>query len=361
MKIKHLVLISAVLCACSKKNDLVLPEVPNPVKESRNYINLVQLAENNDYTVIKDSIWADQISHTLVLKTLTGRPNLILPEFEELIYQGAAFKSGSIGKDLRPEPLNEYQAKPIKISTAFSGASKVSFSIEKPSYKATNESLQTFLKSIQGESGSSLFYFTNSRFSHLNELKLLFGQDVNIETLFHVKKNEAELSAARKNRNGILFTATQKNFSFDMNLNADVFEGSVDKAKLKANEVSYVASISYGRTGHLAIEADASDETLNKIINMVKSNESLDAAEKAILEKASVYAFIRGYSASAAADVQNATGLSKISKFFAMVKNEGSFKAANPGSPLFYILRGATEHSVKSSGPDNFRLNIVRK
>lgn len=88
---------------------------------------------------------------------------------------------------------------------------------------------------------------------------------------------------------GIIYSFIRKLFTMDMDLpdNGKHIRDELKESD-KAQDVSYVSSISYGKVGLLIVETDTYYEEVRSAINSVLSGESLSAEESALIEASNI-------------------------------------------------------------------------
>lgn len=353
------------ITAC-KKNDspvdppIVIPPIIAPPAEITQYIKLEDIASVSGFTVLKDSAWSDGTSHTLLLEPAFFNGLLILPSFQQKIYHGAIVKTNSIGKNIVPEVVEQYELNPVTVSSSNYYPGFKNPVIEKPSYLGTTAFLQNLLANHSGANESQSFSFNSFPFTHLNELNIFFGGNVDIAALFNVQTKA--VAPVTKVKNGIVWKVAQINFTIDMSLPKNtVFKDPENDKLLKNDNLSYISSIEYGRMGLLAVQADASREELNVIVNRIRTSDPLTEAQLKLISTAEIHTYLNGYSASAIQTVQNASGAQKIKGFMELIQNPGSFSASNYGSPLYYYMRNIVDYGRTLHDGYKVRIDIQRE
>ncbi|RAJ35416.1 thiol-activated cytolysin family protein [Pedobacter cryoconitis] len=360
--LSFLVLLSA---ACKKTDNpvdppVVIPPVVVPPVGLSQYMKLEDMASLSGFTVLKDSTWADGSSHTLLLEPALFNGLLILPSFQQKIYHGAIVKINSIGKNIAPELVEQYELNPVSVSSSNYYPGVKNPVIANPSYLGTTTFLQNLLANYSGANQSQSFTFNSFPFTHLNELNIFFGGNVDIAALFHVKTKPAATVA--KVRNGLVWKVSQINFSVDMSLHtSSIFKDPANDKLLQNENLSYISSIEYGRMGLLAVQADTTRETLNVIVNRIKTSDPLTEAQLKIVANAEIHTYLNGYSASGIEAVQNAAGLQKIKGFMDLIQNPGTFSVSNYGSPLYYYMRNIVDYGRTLQDGYKVRIDVQRE
>ncbi|MBB6501697.1 thiol-activated cytolysin family protein [Pedobacter cryoconitis] len=372
MRIINLALVILFLCSCSKTEvpvvppnppvlPPVIPPVVPPVVGASGYINLENLVNSSGYSLLKDSVWSDQVSHTLLLQYTPSSRLMILPAFQEKIFPCAILKGNFTGQKIDPEVVADYEVNPITVSPTFLNLpDKFNFVIEKPSYTATLDYLKRALSGTAVHKQIYNFSYNSFAFTHLNELNILFGGNVDIKQLFGISTENT--GTVTKVRNGIVLRAVQVNFGIDMDIpEYSVFKAKVDNNILNKSKISSVSSIDYGRMGLLTLQADAKPEQLNVITNKIRTSQPLGADEEKLLTTAEIHTYLNGYSYSGTKSVESASGLQKIQGFYNLISSEGTFSASTYGSPLFYTLNHSVDYSRVPQQGYVVRVNVQRE
>jgi len=373
MRIVNLALVVLFLCSCSKTEvpvvppnppvlpPVVPPVVPPPVVGASGYMNLENLVGVSGYGLLKDSVWSDQVSHTLLMQHTGSNRLMILPAFQEKIYPCAILKGNFTGQKIDPEIITDYAVNPITVSPTFLNfPDNFNFVIENPSYTATLDYLKRALSGTAIHKQIYSFSYDSFVFTHPNELNILFGGNVDIQQLFGISNGNT--GPVTKVRNGIVLRAIQVNFGIDMDLpQFSVFKDKTDNNILNKSKVSYVNSVDYGRMGLLILQADAKPEQLNVITNKIRTAQPLGADEEKLLTTAEIHTYLNGYSYSGTKSVESASGLQKIQGFYNLISSEGTFSASSYGSPLFYSLRHTVDYSRVPERGYVIRVNVQRE
>ena len=370
MRVTHLALAAIIFCSCSKNNDNPIDKPdPNPEVNKFEFASLENFVSPEIYSIVKDSVWSDKTSSTMVLNIKKSSRQPVRPEFQTNIYPGATIKGNTLAKNTSPESFTDYKVLPITISPSFPYKLPLNGNFDNPSYETTNAFIKSKLSS-NPNSGNSLnrFDFRTTRLTHMNELRLLFGYNADVNALFGVpevaiKTSTVVHTSPAEQRSGTLTRVLQESFTIDMDMPDElIFGKEADQQKLKDNEVNYVSSVTYGRLGYLAVQAASiSQKELELLITKIQQEKPVTDTEKQLLGRMQIYAYMYGYSKAAMAGVNAAKGFEKADKFFAMVKNEGKYTPDNFGSPLFYFMHNALGFSEPVSPTYTIRVNVERK
>lgn len=240
-----------------------------------------------------------------------------------------------------------YPTKPITVSYSFPSDFVVDV-IQKPSLSSMRASVIKAMKNANFSGQQSLsFDYNIKQFSYYNELKIAFGANVNIGSIFSIDISGSNNKV--KKTTGIFAKFTQKNFTIDMDIpdNGNIFKNESDLALAASKNPVYINSVTYGRLGIISLESNYSyDETafaLKAALNakMVNGSLNIDIQSKKILAESelSVYA-VGGKGAEA---VQLVKGYDKFIEF---IVNGGQFTAEEPGVPIYFSASHAGDNSV---------------
>ena len=292
------------------------------------------------FNFLRDSVWSDKVSHTIVLSFAPGYSRLpVLPSFEKNIYPGAIVKGKYLGSKTEPEKINDYPVNQLTVLTDII-TDETNGLIKDPSYRSHLDYIQKVLSARPSFRQLQSFLMDSREFSHVNELNLLFGSNVDVNTLFGIPKGNGGI--VTKVKSGIVIRTIQMNFSVYMDASEAIsFKQPVDENMFKREKMSYVTAVDYGRMGLLTIQADAEKNQLNVITNKIRDNQNLDEKETKLVASAEIHTYLNGYSTIGKQSVEGASGLDKIQKYYKLISSEGEFTASNYGSPLYYSLQSA--------------------
>ncbi|TDS08878.1 thiol-activated cytolysin family protein [Sphingobacterium paludis] len=234
---------------------------------------------------------------------------VIIPEWlgrRDVFHLGSLIQGNTL-QNLSFTPLSEreghYESRPIFASVSFP-AKTVSGSYL-PDIMATTK----FFSNIMQENNlsdmqNSTFRYEIKEFSYYNEVKTVFGSNVDVRALFYASNSSATAFSGRiQKTNGLIASFTQTNFTVDMdipesgelyqNLNLDLL-GNVYPA--------YINSVAYGSKGVLLIESEQDAEVLQTTFNkafsvmggLVSGSQSLASDEKNIIQNADLQIFFTG-------------------------------------------------------------------
>lgn len=235
---------------------------------------------------------------------------------------------------------------PISISYTFPGY--YFDDIQRPSKSAMYKSLKNALASPDFSGKQSLaFEYDMRQFTKYSELKLAFGANINVASIFKLDAsvNYTNISST----SGLFARVVQQNFSIIMDypydgnvlLNNDEFES------IRSLSPVYINSIIFGRMAILAIESDYSYEELKTAVKIALSAKivngelNIDATTKDILQKATMRILVSGGEANQV--VQIVEGYEAFMNF---IKSGGEFSREVPGVPIFFTANYVEDNSV---------------
>ena len=260
------------------------------------------------------------------------------------IYVGAVYSAESV-EDLTFDWISK-PVDPITVSYTFP---RYFFDeIERPSVSGMYRSLNKAIDSPQFTGKQSLAFEYDIRdFSYYRELKLAFGANVNIASIFKLDAsvNDTKITST----SGLFARVVQKNFSLIMDYPYDgnVFLDNDDLNAVVSQTPVYVNSIIFGRMAIIAIESDYSYDELKSAFKaaftagIVSGELNLTAEQKKILQEATMRIFVSGGAGQDVAKIVE--GYNEFANF---IINGGEFSKEVPGVPIFFTANYAEDNSV---------------
>lgn len=147
---------------------------------------------------------------------------------------------------------------------------------------------------------SQIFTYKMKQFSYYSEVKLAFGANVNIGSLFGV---DTQINSDKINRNTAIFVDfSQIYFSTYMDIPDDgnIFRTEAIRQSYLSQKPTYIHTVDFGRKGVILVESKESHETLSVAIRasfnakIVNGTLSIDANTKKILDEAFISICIFG-------------------------------------------------------------------
>lgn len=260
------------------------------------------------------------------------------------IFVGGIYTAASI-QDLSFSFINSL-AKSIDVSYTFP---RYYFDhIERPSISGMYRSLNKAVESPSFIGKQSLsFEYDFREFSYYSELKLAFGANVSVGSIF---KLDASLEKEKiKSTSGLFARIVQKNFSLIMDYpeNGNVFFNEADLNKNLIKSPVYINSIIFGRMAILAIESNYSYDMLKAAFKaslssgIVDADLNITAQQKKILQESQIKLFVSGGASQDVAKIVE--GFDEFKKF---IINGSEFTKEIPGVPIFFTANYAKDNSV---------------
>jgi len=311
-------------------------------EEIKTSVNLEPALQQESYSSLE---WDE--SYHPYSGTKAGNSSIEMAVTIPNIYIGAVYEGATV---------NDMTFRPIKkvldpIDIAYSFPRYFFDTIERPSYSSMIRSMNAAIDSpaFTGKQLQS-FEYDFRQFTSYSELKLAFGANINIANIF---KLDASANYEKiKAKSGLFARVVQKNFSvvMDYPYDGNIFANDDDYYAVASKDPVYVNSIVYGRMGIIAIESEASYESLKTAfkaaltVGKFGGELNLSTENKTILENATIRILISG---GAGADVaQTFEGFDKFSEF---IVNGGEFSAETPGVPIFFTANRVEDDSVFTS------------
>lgn len=285
------------------------------------------------------------------IREVESSESVVLPELQPHIWIGNILTKNSVA-NCNYKPLI-YPREPINVTLTLSGATPKMIST--PSYSSFMQYIQE-QTAIGSFSQNSEFSFTTEQFTSYNELKVVFGSNVNTQVLFWGSQSGSQTEDRFISKaTGLYVKFYQTSFKAVM----DYPQGQI--ASIPANMLDsavYVNSISFGRLGIMALETNSAAEysktTINRVFQKLFSSGSstLTTEETNFLNGCSFKVYLIAGNSSTA--VETFTG---FDGFIQHIK-KGDFSRSEPGTPLF-----CTFNHVKDNTPVkvNFKFNIKKE
>lgn len=330
-----LFLTCAIFFSCSNEEDkLTIPEnsansnyIPDPIKIPSQTLEWDESYHPND-VMTKATV---NHSHEMAVTSTN-------------IFVGGPYTANSVETlDFKFIPN---QLKPIEVAYTFP---RYYFDrIEVPSitgmYRSMNKAIES--PSFTGKQSLS-FEYDFREFSYYRELKLAFGANVDIASVF---KLESSVNSTKiRSKSGLFARVVQKNFSLIMDYptNGNIFLKESDLSGLLSQSPVYINSIILGRMGIIAIESSYSYDELKiafkAALTAGKINGELNISSdyKKILNESTIRIFVSGGNGQDVAKIVE--GYNEFKNF---IINGGEFTRDIPGVPIFFTANYASDNSV---------------
>lgn len=260
------------------------------------------------------------------------------------LYVGGVYSAASV-QDLTFNWISK-PVDPIDISYTFP---RYYFdNIPRPSVSAMYRSLNKATGSPNFTGKQSLYFEYDFReFSYYRELKLAFGANVNIASVF---KLDASVNSQKiKSKSALFARIVQKNFSvvMDYPYDGNIFLNNGDLNSVQAQSPVYVNSIIFGRMGIIAIESEYTYNELKTAFKAaltagkINGELNLSTEYKKILQESSMKIFISGGKGQDVARIVE--GYNEFKNF---IINGGEFTQEVPGVPIFFTANYVQDNSV---------------
>lgn len=223
--------------------------------------------------------------------------------------------------------------------------------IQRPSVAGMYRSLNKAVESPNFTGKQSLYFEYDFReFSYYRELKLAFGANVNIASVF---KLDASVNSQKiKSKSALFARIVQKNFSviMDYPYDGNVFLNNGDLSSVQTQTPVYINSIIFGRMGIIAIESDYSYNELKTAFKAaltagkVNGELNISTEYKDILTQSSMKIFVSGGKGQDVAKIVE--GYDEFKNF---IINGGEFTRDIPGVPIFFTANYVHNNSVFST------------
>lgn len=321
-------------------------------KEDQENGNIHQSVSNQKYipspiVIPSKTLDWDESYHPnqLISKGVNESTEMSIPSSN--IYIGGVYTAASVN-DLTLTPVIK-PVKPIAIAYTFPGF--FTDVIPVPSIISMYSSLGKAVASPQFTGQQSLsFEYDFRQFSNYKEMKLAFGANINI---LNILKIDATYENGKiKQNTGLFARVLQKNFSVLMDYPSDgnVFKNQSDLTATAHLSPVYVNSVTFGRMGIISIESQSNYEEVKKAFKLALTVKNvggvllLDAASKALLDKAEIRILVYGGKGSDVAKL-----IMGFDKFQEFIVSGGEFSREVPGVPIFFTCNYASDNSIFST------------
>lgn len=279
--------------------------------------------------------------------TVETDEQVVLDSYQRLIYPGSLIKGNSV-PNLNFDPVVGVEKLPITVSVSIPAVNgTVTKVIENPNLSTSRTALNEILsQNINGDQVSS-FSYDLMRFTTYDELKLSFGANVKIGTVFNAAFKDSTTRVSLKT--GLIAKFIQRNFTVDMDIpnNGQLLANNVDPNTLGNYSPVYVSSITYGRMGIIAIESSYDYEAVrtafNVTFNFIKAGGGVNitSEQKRIIEEAQMSIYTRG-----GQGLEVVKSIKGYDAFVEYIISGGKFSVNTPGVPLFFTLNYLSDHTL---------------
>lgn len=263
-----------------------------------------------------------------------------------------------IGKIFPAKALQELTFRDAPLSGNLAEDITITFMF--PSYysKTIRPNVSTFKRALDealtqprfsGEQFRSFEYDYRS-FQKYDELKLAFGADVNVASIFKLNTN---VNTTRiRARSGLMARVCQRYFDVVMDYSEDgnIFRNNDDLSKFLSYDPVYISTVTYGRMAIIAIESEYSYEHLKAAfkatlsVGKLGATLSLDPEHKKIMDEATIRLFVWGGRGADAPKLMEGA-----SELFGFVSNGGEFTATSHGQLIYCTASYASDNGLFST------------
>lgn len=264
-----------------KSNDVDIVEIPS---KSLLYDEIYEIRDGKEIDITNTQNQTKATSTHEFYEITTVTPTYIYP-----------------GSVLSAQSINSGVYSPIGFNNVWKKSVTISFSLPVPSQeiRPTKAGLENAVRvatadrNFNGEQSRS-FSYKMKEFSYYSELKLAFGANVNIGSIFSLK---VDYNEAKTNSVSALFIDfSQIYFSVDMDMPDDgnIFIDETTRQQYLNENPVYVNTINYGRRGIITVESEKSYKETSLAVRaafaakVVNGELNLSQEHKAILEKAKI-------------------------------------------------------------------------
>ncbi len=343
---KILLFIVVIICSYSCQDERELAISENPV-DMMSAIKVFAASQENPifYTSLITS--PDSLSRFSLNKRTKSNVTYRTYEFFNInsnrayLYPANILKGKSIETQTFSPLLNEVD--PITINI-YSPSFWISKDVQKVSFSAYSKALYNGLnEALEIKNISSSFVIDMNPFTYYDELKLAFGSDVNVKSLFRLDFNSNKITS----KTGLILRFIKKNFSSEMSFPKDgnLLLNNSDIWNLNQYTPVYINSITYGSAGFLIIESEYNYEDVRDAVNtalgsiITTGKLQINSYQKHILNQSNTRVLIIDDSNSIL------SGNWGIEYFAENVINSGTFSRDSPGAPIFYTVRKLSDNS----------------
>lgn len=223
----------------------------------------------NFFTVVKFKLLQNKVTRSY---QITGQKTFVWPSFRGQVFTGNLINNLIETVNLT-DYYDDYTFNPITISS-FGGGVK---ELPKPSFEGMDELVQQIITDLPEQSVD--FYASSPmQYNSYRHLRLLGvgNMGINLDELISGKPySEQEM----EKKTGMIYTYSHELFSVVMDYPVD---GELIKEKIeleKLSNMSYINSVSYGKTGLLLVESDYGFNAVKSIVTKIIENQSLNEEE----------------------------------------------------------------------------------
>ena len=322
-------------------------------------IRKIVAANGSKYSIISDSVWADNNGITFRVQTkgdLVTTAFSVTPAIEQKIFPGALLK-GNTFLNGTYAPLTGYQQNPVVLLSNSPLFDEDSGKIT-PSLALTNSFIKSSLAGSKSGQVDAIGFSNGIAFENYSEISMNSRASWDFSSLVirqlgnhgHIKK-----------KYGFYATFDLSIFSLDADYfgeGGSIFAPGTDAAAIPDNPV-IISSVTYGRKAIIAIESDAAFQQIKTAFQAVIDKKASDA-DKKLLQESTITISMRGFNEEATKTIQVLKGYDQVSLFAQTLTGSGTFSATDYGVPVDFYCNSASDRSTVRKG-FNFRLDYPVK
>lgn len=191
------------------------------------------------------------------------------------------FIGGLVNRKLKAymdiETYNGYTYLPITVSTGNVNIS--SFKDVIPSKETQDDIVKQILDKNPKPSASFSLNGAGVSFGSYRELHLLGTGNMGVK-LDEVISGKSYMEQEMVKETGLIYSFVHTHFSIEMDLPDCIVEEEIKKEDFPEGSISYILSISFGRTGLLIVETDDDEKEVKRVVNKIIQGKSGDLSKE---------------------------------------------------------------------------------
>lgn len=303
------------------------PSDPPPEEKQVKLLPLNHLISGE---LMKDSLWEDNVSHTLYINE-----GLKFTAPSVNIYPGAILSIRDFSK------VNNIDLLPVALSSREYSSEYL------PSYETFNSILSEYKQKNRGNA-SQVYSDDGREFSKYGDLVLVNGYNTrSVESWLNISSDPKALK-----KNSIVFLFKTVDFSIITEL--PKINQLIDRSKyiseIEADSMVYVNQVNIGKTALLTVSCDISPEEIRAMITKIRNKRTLTNTEQESLNKAEIGYSLAGFEKS---KIIYSNNLNLLERFFDTIVSVNT-----TGVPIEFFLR-----KIKDLSPliNIQKVDVIRK
>lgn len=311
-------------------------------------IRKIVAANSSRYSIISDSVWADNNGITFRVQTKDDftASFSISPAFQDRIFPGALLK-GNTMLNRSYDPLTGYQQHPVTLYSTSPLFKENSPEII-PSLALTNSFIKSSIAASKPGQVDGVGFNNGTAFQNYSEISMNNRLSWDFSGL--VIRQSGDHGHIKK-KNGFYVTFDLAIFSLDADYfgnGGSIFAAGIDAAAIPNNPI-IVSSVTYGRKAIIAIESDAAFQQIKSAFQAVTDKNASDA-DKKVLQESTITVSMIGFSNEVTKSIQVLKGYDQVNLFVQTLTTSGSFSASDYGAPTEFYSNSAVDLSTVRSG-----------